>query len=126
MNRRLREFWDKHESWVAPTAMALFLWAGIKIGSTMATTEQTLICTRTINEMSEQLGAQDDRITAKDRRLRSLENTAAGDHQGIVNAAKSTAEAAAKAAEAAQKSAEAAAAAAEAKTPTEVPASRAE
>lgn len=109
MNRKFRVFWDKHEGWVAPIAMLLFLWAGIKIGAHTAISDQALMCSQTISDMSEQIGTKDQRIIDKDQRLRTLQDDKS---EGIVDAAKATAEAAANAAAAAQKSAEAAASAA--------------
>ena len=117
MNRRLRYLWDKYEGLAAPLAMGLFLWAGIKIGSTMAISDQALICTKTINEMSQQIGNQDEELSVKDIQLRTLEDTANDDKEELVKAAKSSAEAAVEAATAAKKTAEAAAAA-HSKTPT--------
>jgi len=109
MSPKIAALWDKHEGWVAPLAMAMFLWAGIKIGTHITETEQATACAATINGMSEQIGVKDARIIDKDRRLRTLQDTNTEGQQDLVEAAKTTAEAAAKSAAAAQKSAEAAA-----------------
>jgi len=62
MNRKIAAFWNKYEAWVAPLAMALFLWAGLVIGLRWGASEQAAISADTISKLNEVIVAKDDRL----------------------------------------------------------------
>lgn len=101
MNRTLKVFWEKHETWVAPIAMAAFLYAGIQIGIPLGITQGQAASAKQVEDLN-------TTIKAKDARYREL--LASQDNNGdkLVDAATKAAEAAKQSANAANESAAAA------------------
>lgn len=108
MHRKVKLFWDKHEGWAAPLAMAFFLITGLQVGVKIGASEAQLLAAETIKGMQSQILEKDSIIADKDARLRAMQNLQLQDKGEVNAAAAKSADAAAAAALAAQKAAEAA------------------
>lgn len=101
MNSRVKVFWEKHEAWVAPIAMVLFLWSGVQLGIPIGESRGQAASVQQIADLNAS-------ITLKDERLREMQNLQLKDKDALVDAVKQSVSAASDSAAAAKDSAAAA------------------